>query len=99
MPPWKNSKQLEQQTLFGGSQQDILRSLNITHVGRHILLHAKDLYGEGNVPKGEEKLLHQYSILRLNTDMATAVIAYDKKCSIEGGKKICDYPLTNDDEG
>ena len=99
MPPKKKSKQLEHQTLFDGSQQDILRSLNITHVGRCILLHATDLYGEGDVPKGEEKLLHQYSILSLNTDMATAVIAYDEKCIIEGGNKFCDYPLTDDDEG
>jgi hypothetical protein len=99
MPPKKKPKQLEQQSLlFGGSRQDILRSLNSTHVGKRILLRAKDLYG-GNVPKGEENVLHQYSILSLNTDMTTAVIAYDEKCITEGGDKFCDYPLTKDDEG
>jgi hypothetical protein len=99
MPPKKKSEQLEQPTLFGGSQQDILRSLNITHVGRHILLHSQDLYGEGNIPKGEETLLQQYSIISLNTDMATAVIAYDEKCITKGCDKFCDYPLTDNDEG
>jgi hypothetical protein len=99
MPPKKKSKQLEQPTLFGGGRQDILRSLNITHMGRRILLHAQDLYGEGNIPKGEETLLHQYSIISLNADMATAVIAYDEKCITKGGDKFCDYPFTNDDEG
>ncbi len=85
MPPKKKSKQLEQPTLFGGSWQDILRSLNITHVGRRILLCAQDLYGEGNIPKREETLLHQYSIISLNADMATAVITYDEKCITKGG--------------
>jgi hypothetical protein len=78
MPPKKKSKQLEQPTLFGGSRQDILRSLNITHVGRHILLRTQDLYDEGNAPKGEESLLHQYSTISLNADMATVVIAYER---------------------
>ncbi len=31
--------------------------------------------------------------------MATAVIAYDKKCITKGGDKFCDCTLTNDDEG
>ena len=44
-------------------------------------------------------MLHQYSIISLNADMATAVIAYDEKCITEGGDKFCDYPLTDDDEG
>ena len=85
--------------MFGGSRQDILRGLSVTHVGRSILQHAKDLYGKGNVPKGEENLLHQYSIISLNIDMATAVIAYDQKCITKGGDKFRDYPLTEDDEG
>jgi hypothetical protein len=99
MPPKKKSKRLDPQTLFGGSRQDILRYLNISHVGRRILLCAQDLYGEGNVPKGEETLLHQYSIISLNAEVATAVIAYDEKCITEDGDKFHDYPLTDDDEG
>jgi hypothetical protein len=97
MPPKKKNKQ-DLPRLFGGSRQDLLRGLSATHVGRHILLSAKDLYGAGNVPIGEENLLHQYSIVSLNTDMATAVIAYDEKCITEGGNKFCHYPLTDDDE-
>ena len=98
MPPKKKPKQLEQQTLFGGSRQDILRSLNSTHVGKRILLRAKDLY-EGNVPKGEENVLHQYSILSVNADIVSAVNSYDQKFITKGGDKFCDYPLSNDDEG
>jgi hypothetical protein len=97
MPPKKKSR-LEQQTLFGG-KQEILRSLSITHVGKHILLCAQDLYSDGKVTKGEEMLLHQYSVLSLNGDMATAVITYDEKCIITGGDKFCDNPLTDDDKG
>lgn len=98
MPPKKKNKQ-DLPTLFGANRQDLLRGLSATHVGRRILLSAKDLYGAGNVPIGEENLLHQYSIVSLNTDMATAVIAYDEKCITEGGNKFRDYPLTDDDEG
>ena len=99
MPPKKKPKQLEQQSLlFGGSRQDILRSLNSSHVGKRILLRAKDLYG-GSVPKGEENVLHQYSILSINADIVSAVISYDQKCITEGGDKFRDYPLSNDDEG
>jgi hypothetical protein len=97
MPPKKKSR-LEQQTLFGG-KQEILRSLSVTHVGRHILLCAQHLYSDGKVPKGEETLLHQYSVLSLNGDMATAVITYDEKCIIYGGDIFGDYPLTDDDKG
>jgi hypothetical protein len=67
-------------------------------VGKRILLRAKDLYG-GNVPKGEENVLHQYSILSINADIVSAVISYDQKCITEGGDKFRDYPLSNDDEG
>jgi hypothetical protein len=98
MPPKKKSKPLEQQSLFGGSRQDIMRSLNSTHVGKRILLRAQDLYG-GNVPKGEENVLHQYSILSINADIVSAVISYDQKCITEGGDKFRDYPLSNDDKG
>jgi len=98
MPPKKKSKQHEQQSFFGGSRHDILRSLNSTHVGKRILLRAKDLY-EGNIPKGEENVLHQYSILSINADLVSAVIAYDQKCITEGSDKFRDYPLSNDDEG
>ena len=99
MPPKKKLKQLEQQSLlFGGSRQDILKSLNSTHVGKRILLRAKDLY-EGAVPKGEENVLHQYSILSINADIVSAVISYDQKCITEGGDKFRDYPLSNDEDG
>jgi hypothetical protein len=97
MPPKKKSR-LELQPLFGG-KQEILRSLSVTHVRKHILLCARDLYSDGKVPKGEETLLHQYSVLSLNGDMATAVITYDEKCIVNGGDKIRDYPLTDDEEG
>jgi hypothetical protein len=97
MPPKKKSR-LEQQMLFG-AKQEILRSLSVTHVGKRILLCAQDLYSDGKVPKGEETLLHQYSVLSLNRDMATALITYDEKCIINGGDKFGDYPLTDDDEG
>jgi hypothetical protein len=97
MPPKKKSR-LEQQTLFG-DKQEILRSLSITHVGKHIHLCAQDLYSDGKVPKGDETLLHQYSVLSLNGDMATGVITYDEKCKINGGDKFRDYPLTDDDKG
>jgi hypothetical protein len=90
MPPKKKSR-LEQQTLFGG-KQEILRSLRVTHVGKHILLCAQDLYSDWKVPKGEETLLHQYSVLSLNGDMATAVITYDEECIINGSDKFRDYP-------
>ena len=96
--PEKKAKQ-DLPTLFGGSQQDLLRGLSATHVGKRVLLHSADLYVDGNVPIGEENLLHQYSILSLNADMTTAVIVYDEKCITEGGDKFCDYPLTEDDEG
>jgi hypothetical protein len=99
MPPKKKLKQLEQQSLlFGGSRQDILKSLNSTHVGKRILLRAKDLYGVA-VPKGEENVLHQYSILSINADIVSAVISYDQKCITEGGDKFRDYPLSNDEDG
>ncbi len=68
-------------------------------MGKRILLHAQDLYSDEKVPKGEETLLHQYSVLSLNGDMATAVITYDEKCIINGGDKFRDYPLTDDDKG
>jgi hypothetical protein len=96
--PLKKKSRIEQQTLFGG-KQEILRSLSVTQVGKRILLHAQDLYSDGKIPKGEESLFHQYSVLSLNGDMATAVITYDEKCIINGGDKFCDYPLTDDDEG
>ncbi len=89
MPPKKKSR-LEQQMLFGG-KQEILRSRSVTHVGKRILLCAQDHYSDGKVPKGEATLLHQYSVLSLNGDMATAVITYDEKCIINWGDKFRDY--------
>ncbi len=68
-------------------------------MGKHILLCAQDLYSDGKVPKGGETLLHQYSVLSLNGDMATVVITCDEKCIINGGDKLHDCPLTDDDKG
>ena len=44
-----------------GNNAFLLASLRKTHIGKRILLRAKDIYN-GTVPNGEEAFLFQYSV-------------------------------------
>lgn len=70
--------------------------LTKTYVGKRILLTAKSIYGRGGPPEGEEDMLFQYHISKVNEDNKTATIDYDNKCIHEGDHLFQSYPDPQD---
>ena len=80
-----------------GNNAFLLASLRKTHIGKRILLRAKDIYN-GTVPNGEEAFLFQYSVSQVNADCKTATIDFDERCIVEKGEMFQNYPnLGNED--
>lgn len=74
-----------------GNNAFLLASLRKTHIGKRILLRAKDIYN-GTVPHGEEAFLFQYSVSQVNADCKTATIDFDERCIVEKGDMFQNYP-------
>jgi len=74
-----------------GNNAFLLASLRKTHIGKRILLRAKDIYN-GNVPNGEVVFLFQYSVSQVNADCKTATIDFDERCIVEKGDMFQNYP-------
>ena len=73
-----------------------LKSANILHQGKRILLSAKSIYNNGRVPKEEEGYLFQYHVERVNKGLSTATIEYDGKFIREDGDTFENYPEENE---
>lgn len=80
-----------------GNNAFLLASLRKTHIGKRILLRAKDIYN-GTVPHGEEAFLFQYSVSQVNADCKTATIDFDERCIVEKGDMFQNYPNLGDED-
>ena len=80
-----------------GNNAFLLASLRKTHIGKRILLRAKDIYN-GNVPNGEVAFLFQYSVSQVNADCKTATIDFDERCIVEKGDMFQNYPNLGDED-
>ena len=80
-----------------GNNAFLLASLRKTHIGKRILLRAKDIYN-GTVPNGEEAFLFQYSVSQVNADCKTATIDFDERCIVEKGEMFQNYPNLGDED-
>ena len=80
-----------------GNNAFLLASLRKTHIGKRILLRAKDIYN-GTVPHGEEAFLFQYSVSQVNADCKTATIDFDERCIVEKGDMFQNYPNFRDED-
>jgi hypothetical protein len=98
--PAKKKKKAKKQTpkqqssllSYKNNKQQVNEVMSRSYVGKRILLTSISLYGRANVPDGEEDLLFQYHIAKINDDNTTAVIEYDEKCVQEGHHVFTNYP-------
>ena len=95
--PRKKPKTQSSLALTFGNNAFLLASLRKTHIGKRILLRAKDMYN-GTVPHGEEAFLFQYSVSHVNADCKTAIIDFDEKCIVEKGDMFQNYPNFGDED-
>ena len=71
------------------------QGLTKLHEGKRLLRSAGTLCSPNPVPAGEENLLFQYSVKKINPDCVTAEIDYDECKIIRGGDAFQDDPRTS----
>ena len=66
-----------------GNNAFLLASLRKTHIGKRILLRAKDIYN---------------GVSQVNADCKTATIDFDERCIVEKGEMFQNYPTLGDED-
>lgn len=66
-----------------GNNAFLLASLRKTHIGKRILLRAKDIYN---------------GVSQVNADCKTATIDFDERCIVEKGEMFQNYPNLGDED-
>jgi hypothetical protein len=95
-PPAKKAKSMPKQQssllAYKSNKHQLNEVMSKSYVGKRILLTAVSLYGRKDMPVGEDDLLFQYHIAKINTDNTSTVIEYDEKCVREGHHLFTSYP-------